>query len=190
LSGLLEVPRSTATLQLIRIRTVALRTWLMQDQGWACSGTVQSGIEADRRDAINRTRRLQAMRPYWFIAVMLLVPIALRAADGSFIPVALEFNIYVVGTPKKVWDALTVKEQVDLYYMCPQQKFELKPGGSVEYGTPGKPLLSGTVTEIKEGTHLVYSLAMTHGAETKVEVDLEEVSPGVTALELKQSSGA
>ncbi len=130
------------------------------------------------------------MRPTWLIAALLLVPIALRAADGSFIPASLEFSVYVVGTPRKVWDALTVKEQVDLYYMCPQQKFELKAGGSVEYGLPGKILLSGSVTEIKEGTHLVYSLSMAHGAETRVEVDLEEVSPGVTALELRQSSGA
>ncbi len=39
LSGhrLLEVPRWTATLQLIRIQTVPFSAWLMQDQGWTCS---------------------------------------------------------------------------------------------------------------------------------------------------------
>ncbi len=40
LSGLLEVPRSTATLQLIRIQTVPFSAWLMQDQGWVCSTDV------------------------------------------------------------------------------------------------------------------------------------------------------
>lgn len=40
LSGLLEVPRSTGTLQLIRIQTVPFSAWLMQDQGWQCSTDV------------------------------------------------------------------------------------------------------------------------------------------------------
>jgi hypothetical protein len=40
LSGLLDVPRSTATLQLIRIQTVPFSAWLMQDQGWMCSTDV------------------------------------------------------------------------------------------------------------------------------------------------------
>ncbi len=36
LSGLLEVPRTTTTLQNIRIQTVPFSAWLMQDQGWTC----------------------------------------------------------------------------------------------------------------------------------------------------------
>jgi uncharacterized protein YndB with AHSA1/START domain len=121
--------------------------------------------------------------------VVLLLPIASHAVEGGTAPAVLDFSLYVVGSPKSVWDALTIKERVDQYYMCPQLSFDLRVGGSVAYGTPGKVLLAGKVIEIKEGAHLVYALAMAQGAETKVEVNLEEVSPGVTLLEMKQSSG-
>jgi uncharacterized protein YndB with AHSA1/START domain len=126
----------------------------------------------------------------FFRLMIVIALIQASAASAETLPPTgtLDYDVYVVGSVQKVWDALTVKDFVDQYFMCPQQRFELAEGGIIEYGNPGKILLRGKVLTVKEKSHLVYSLTMAGGVDTKVDITLEAVNPNVTHLKLEQTS--
>jgi uncharacterized protein YndB with AHSA1/START domain len=130
------------------------------------------------------------MHAYRLAIALLFVQSYIVSAEPAPAPPTLDYDVYIVGSATKVWDALTVKEQVDQYSMCPQQRCELRVGGAIAYGTPARTLLQGKILALTENSHIRYTLAMTDGVVTTVDIQVEPVTPAVTHLTLEQTSAA
>lgn len=98
-----------------------------------------------------------------------------------------ERTIYLGVPASKVWEALTLPEIVNQYYLVPLGKLELKKGGEIYYGSAKEKVITGTVTEFQTGQTLIHTFKFTHqpqDPESRVTYQIRAMGP-ISALNLR-----
>ena len=102
-----------------------------------------------------------------------------KAKDG---PVFFR-KIYIGSPAEKVWKSLVTPEVINLFYLRPIHKIELKKGGRIDYGEDGKNIrISGEILEIDPMKKLVHSFSFTFNSDPKTRVTYEIEKMGKMSL--------
>lgn len=106
-------------------------------------------------------------------------------------PATNEFKqeIRIKAPISKVWAAITEPAQINLYYLAPIDKLELKAGGQIVYGTKDQPMIFGKVVEVEaeklfSHTFKFEGMGKSEEKETLVTYKLTPTDDGGTLLTL------
>ena len=87
--------------------------------------------------------------------------------------------VMFVGAPvSRVWDALVIPEQASEYTLVPMHSIDLRPGGSIIYGSEEEPVITGKIQQVEPHAVLSHTFRLAHrpdDPETLVLFELEEM---------------